>query len=189
MRQMILRPGQRKGRICELVYTTQLIAADVVKRGLPVIGSHVPSRSSDASRPRELLPWKNMVKYTQDLQLPPIGLIGMQFSRDSTVLMAITKPYKSASSLRPRYDFIAWDLEGGRKLPQFVMEHGVFINLYEKETVTDVKRSGIGRHEQILDHLYFLSIRWWSIGEFGSSQDPDESNPIGDCCLPPFPRP
>ena len=58
-----------------------------------------------------------MVKYTQDLELPPIGLIDMQFSRDSTVLVAITKPYKSASSLRSRYDVIAWDLEEGRKLP------------------------------------------------------------------------
>ena len=109
-----------------------------------------------------------MVKHTQDLQLPPIGLNGMRFSRDSTVLVAITKPYKSASSLRPRYDFIAWDLEEGWRLPQFVMEHGVFINLYEKETVTDVKRSRIGRHEQILDHFYFLSIRWWVLQRFQS---------------------
>ena len=46
------------------------------------------------------------------------------------------------------------------------MEHRVLITPYEKETVTDVKRSGIGRYEQILDHFYFLSVRWWVCSDF-----------------------
>ena len=80
-------------------------------------GSSSLSKSSSTATSLEDLPWKDVIRRSQDSELPMgVELADLKFSSNSDVLIAITEPFSQQGAPGMQYEVITWNLITGRRL-------------------------------------------------------------------------
>ena len=81
-------------------------------------GSSTPAQFSIPASKLDDLPWKNILKSSQDSELPAgAQLADLKFSSDSSILMGITEVFVRQQDSRYQYELFTWDIATGRRLP------------------------------------------------------------------------
>lgn len=74
-------------------------------------------KTSDTSDISEGLSWTSLIRENKEFDLPTTSdLVGLKFSSDSRILMAVTNPYKREHSHIHQYSVFVWDVATGRRL-------------------------------------------------------------------------
>ena len=78
-------------------------------------GSSVPSLTASKI---DRLPWKNVLRSSQDSELPAgAELADLKFSSDSSILMGITEVFVRQQDPRYQYELFTWDIATGQRFP------------------------------------------------------------------------